>query len=822
MPISPGGPLKHEEGEDIAGDSDIYYSKGTARAAKMAAGCAVEATINVVQSEVKNAFALVRPPGHHAEHECAMGFCFFNNCAIAASAALKQDNVNRVMIIDWDVHHGNGISNAFYEDDRVLYVSLHRFGDDFFPGTGDFDEAGKGKGEGYTVNVPFEATGLGDVDYLAAMQLVIEPIGKKFKPDLVIIACGFDAARGDPLGEMCLSPAGFYHLTARVAAHIQSRMTIVLEGGYNHSNVAKCSEAVVSALLGDAVPLIKAGLDDHLNPETVKALNGVMKVHTKYWDCFDTSAHKICLQTGGRLRVSDLQLAKNTKLLKNYARERSQMLQYGYDEPKGLAPVSKFKRASGSKSKSKRERGYDQVQDKISDLIMKCSAESNKNVKRKRKRKGPLTLEVPNAKTGINQRTILPKANDKGGDTAHSPDSFESALSPLQQRKILKLVTATEQDKSYLAAEFTSTLLALLKKVVHGNGHVDDSVVDGGGTTTSATPPDKVQAALQSAINSVGTSQSQPVLIKQERVSRGVATAKVPIPRNPSQFHSLIGNDISMLNRVGMSMGIPTVSAAAAAPQSMPLLATRAISSVSQALPSVSTQILQSVATPAIPLGRAQAAPLDLSSLLLSRSLVSQQAQQQAGLSQVSGISPATLLSLGSQLPLQSQNQFQLNGNVDALSKTLFLQRAANLLQQQQQQPSASASVISAQPSFSLAGNNTAPTVQDLLPNLQKLTALSNIQSAVPVQPSTLVQPVLPTIQMQQPPAPSSSASLGGIQSAMPVLNTNMNTTVQSAQAAGVLRGSQNSAASQLSGLNILQLQQLATQLAASGNLKLQ
>ncbi|KAL3930356.1 MAG: hypothetical protein SGPRY_001572 [Prymnesium sp.] len=198
------------------GDGAIYFNEWTDQAARAAAGCVLSACDAVLRGEVRSAFALVRPPGHHAEAEEAMGFCFYNHAAVAAAAALETHA--RVAIIDWDVHHGNGTQMIFEEDERVLYISLHRFGNHFFPGTGAAEEVGEGAGRGTTVNIPWVQAGLGDVDYAAAFELVVLPILRSFQPGMLFISAGFDAAAGDVQGRMNLTPTGFAFLTRQLLA----------------------------------------------------------------------------------------------------------------------------------------------------------------------------------------------------------------------------------------------------------------------------------------------------------------------------------------------------------------------------------------------------------------------------------------------------------------------------------------------------------------------------------------------------------------------------------------------------------------------------
>mmetsp|Transcript_8729 Transcript_8729/g.32510 ORF Transcript_8729/g.32510 Transcript_8729/m.32510 type:complete len:291 (+) Transcript_8729:175-1047(+) len=244
----------------------------------MAAGCVTEACEAVLRGDVQRAFAVVRPPGHHALCARAMGFCFFNNAVVAARAALEREEVQRVMILDWDVHHGNGIQDLTLEDDSIMYVSLHRYGDGFYPGTGAAEEVGK---NGTNINVGWLEKGLGDADYLAAFDIVIEPIARSFAPDLIIIAAGFDAADGDPLGGMMLSPTGYEHMTRRLCDIGSGRVVIALEGGYALRPLATCASASLRALLGDASRAISSR--SRPRKTSVKLLTDLAASFAPYW-----------------------------------------------------------------------------------------------------------------------------------------------------------------------------------------------------------------------------------------------------------------------------------------------------------------------------------------------------------------------------------------------------------------------------------------------------------------------------------------------------------------------------------------------------------
>ncbi|KAL9269987.1 Histone deacetylase 15-like protein [Drosera capensis] len=228
---------------------DTYANKHSAQAARLAAGLCADLTSEIYNGRAKNGFALIRPPGHHAGVHQAMGFCLHNNAAIAALAA-QAAGAKKVLIVDWDVHHGNGTQEIFDGSNSVLYVSLHRHEcGRFYPGTGASYEVGVKGAEGYCVNIPWMRGGVGDKDYLFAFQYVVLPIALEFDPDFTIISAGFDAARGDPLGGCDVTPSSYARMTQMLSTLAGGKMLVILEGGYNLRSISSSATAVIKALL---------------------------------------------------------------------------------------------------------------------------------------------------------------------------------------------------------------------------------------------------------------------------------------------------------------------------------------------------------------------------------------------------------------------------------------------------------------------------------------------------------------------------------------------------------------------------------------------
>jgi len=232
---------------------DTAVNQYTFEAALLAAGGGVGTVDRIMSGATENAFVLCRPPGHHAEFARAFGFCFINNIAVAANHLIQNHRLKRIMIVDYDAHHGNGTQNTFYSSDQVLYVGLHQDGRTLFPGSGFPDEIGTGKGKGYTLNLAMYP-GAGDNSYELAFSKVIEPIAESFKPEFILVSVGFDAHYKDPLTSLGLTTSGFSMMNSRLkkiaSSETSGKLACFLEGGYNLDVMGMCTQNLLEELIG--------------------------------------------------------------------------------------------------------------------------------------------------------------------------------------------------------------------------------------------------------------------------------------------------------------------------------------------------------------------------------------------------------------------------------------------------------------------------------------------------------------------------------------------------------------------------------------------
>jgi acetoin utilization deacetylase AcuC-like enzyme len=288
--ISRGGPVKGDWGE---AEFDTPLSEGSFEAALYAAGGAINAAQAVMSGEVQNAYALLRPPGHHAMKQSAMGFCIFGNVVVAAHAVRRTFGLERIMIVDWDVHHGNGTQDAFYDDPGVLFVSLHQ--QNWYPKlSGELEQVGSGKGVGYTVNIPLPP-GTGDRGYRAAFKQLVLPIGLHYRPQLILISAGQDASWLDPLAQMMMTMAGYHHLSSLMVSLAdevcEGRVVMLQEGGYSPAYVPYCTTAAIEPLLGIDLGIVDlyAGSSELersatiFSKETQQALRAARQWHRQWW-----------------------------------------------------------------------------------------------------------------------------------------------------------------------------------------------------------------------------------------------------------------------------------------------------------------------------------------------------------------------------------------------------------------------------------------------------------------------------------------------------------------------------------------------------------
>jgi len=273
-------------------EADTFTSKKSYEAACLGVGALTTGVDLLFKNEIDNGFALTRPPGHHAEKEGAMGYCIFNNIALAAGHAIERLGIEKVLIVDWDVHHGNGIQNSFYDTDKVLFVSIHQ--SPLYPGSGGLHEMGIGRGEGYTINIPLPG-GQGDEEYANIFNSLIEPLACQYQPELILVSAGFDGHYADGISSMRLGFQGFAYMT-RVLVQLANalcggKILVAMEGGYNISGLKEGVFAVLSELAGIRLDTPFPSFLDEETAVRLKneqsphpAIERVRDVAKKYWN----------------------------------------------------------------------------------------------------------------------------------------------------------------------------------------------------------------------------------------------------------------------------------------------------------------------------------------------------------------------------------------------------------------------------------------------------------------------------------------------------------------------------------------------------------
>jgi len=277
--------IRSTAGKTVSLDPDTSTSPQSWEVSRLAVGGFLEAVDRVSARDVDSAFALVRPPGHHAEADRAMGFCIFNNIAIGAVHAVKRLGHSRILIVDWDLHHGNATMHSFYKDPRVLYFSIHQY--PYYPGTGRLEEVGSGEGVGTTINVPL-GPGPGDAEYTAVFRELLAPVARQFAPDMIMVSAGFDTYHLDPLGGMQVTADGYARMTKillELGAEIcGGRVVFTLEGGYHLGGVCESVGAVIQVMRGNhpTVSGIQA-ISEESAPSTGRITKSLLDYFKKYW-----------------------------------------------------------------------------------------------------------------------------------------------------------------------------------------------------------------------------------------------------------------------------------------------------------------------------------------------------------------------------------------------------------------------------------------------------------------------------------------------------------------------------------------------------------
>ncbi|XP_065005481.1 histone deacetylase 5-like isoform X1 [Musa acuminata AAA Group] len=334
--------------------NSIYLNVGSSEAAYLAAGSVIEASEKVAKGDLNSVIAIVRPPGHHAESNEAMGFCLFNNVAVAVNYLLNEKpelGIKKILIVDWDVHHGNGTQKMFYKDPRVLFFSVHRFDFGCFYPSGDdgaYCMIGEGPGAGYNINIPWEHGQCSDADYIAVWDHVLIPIAKEYNPDIILVSAGFDAAIDDPLGGCCVTPHGYSLLLQKLMQFAQGKIVMVLEGGYNLKSIANSVLACAKVLLQEESV---GSIQTATFKSTWRVIEAVRHELKGYWPVLDVELPQNLLITNSRPCPAEVTYSSSESDVENDEGAARTINFSDFVEDDVLLPLSKLKIDEGNHGK---------------------------------------------------------------------------------------------------------------------------------------------------------------------------------------------------------------------------------------------------------------------------------------------------------------------------------------------------------------------------------------------------------------------------------------------------------------------------------------
>eukprot|EP00850_Spirogloea_muscicola_P014760 SM000108S14204 [mRNA] locus=s108:96728:100853:- [translate_table: standard] len=440
--------------------NSIYFNEGSSNAALLAAGSVVELAEQVARGQLRAGAAVVRPPGHHAEEDVAMGFCLYNNVAVAAKHLVekKELGITKVLVVDWDVHHGNGIQHMFYDDPRILYFSVHRHdGGTFYPGgsDGDFHMVGEGKGVGFNINVPWSSGGFGDLDYLAVWDHVLMPAARQYDPHIVLISGGFDAAEGDPLGGCCLTPYGYSHMTEKLLALADGKVVLALEGGYNLKSITASYAACTASLLGDGPEEIPLQSRKELRPQTFDVVIKVRKELSLYWPALSPALSLLDVNVAlSNLSIKSLELKESPIQAATAGQDRGTMVSGSTLKPKPHA-ISTSLIPSGTKPHSHAVREVEAAEH--SNLAAAASHVHQEIPTGSLQSSRPSSASHPDAVADINQQSHYKNTAAGHYGAAFASTSFPAPTGHHTEDQLQVGTSSTDGDAAVRHAEATSS-----------------------------------------------------------------------------------------------------------------------------------------------------------------------------------------------------------------------------------------------------------------------------------------------------------------------------------------------------------------------------